>query len=99
MERPRPAQRVQIVDHVVWERVDAPVHYVDGERDAECERVPVGLRAGDPAGTEVPVRAGHVFDDERLAERAAQTLGDDTRITSDGPPAPDGTTIEIGRDG
>ena len=68
----------EIVDYVVWERVDGSVHHVGGERDAEGQRVAVGLRAGDPAGAEVTVRASHVFDDERLAEGAAHALGDDS---------------------
>ena len=59
----------EIVDHVVGERVDRSVHHVRGERDAEGQRVAVGLRAGDPADTEGAVCARHVFDDDRLAER------------------------------
>ena len=65
----------------------------------EDERMAVGRRAGDPADADIAGGAAHVLDDDGLAERRAHSLGQDAPDGSVGPPAGNGTTIVIGREG
>ena len=69
----------EIIDHVVGERVDRRIEDVRGGRDAERQRVAVGFRAGNPAGSECPVRSGRVIDDDGLAEERLHAFDDDAR--------------------
>src|SRR5262249_2829009 len=46
--------------------------------DADDERVTVGRRARDPADTDAASRAGHIFNDDRLAERRPHAFDQDT---------------------
>src|SRR6266496_3815535 len=72
--------------------VERHVDRVGRRRDEE--RVAVGRRLGDEIGADVAARAGAVLDDDRLAERLAQSrrerprgeIGDSTRRKSDDKP-------------
>src|SRR2546427_13230428 len=44
---------------------------------AETQGVPVGCRAGGPAGTDAAVRATYILDDDGLTERSPHALGHD----------------------
>src|SRR5262249_56008760 len=67
---------LEIVDQVVLQRVDGAVDHLSGPGSIE-KRVAVGRRADDPADADRSRGAGHVLDDDGLAERHA--LGDDAR--------------------
>ena len=77
--------------------VDSSVHDVRAPL-ADAKRVAVGRRPGDPADADAAGCARHVFRDYRLAERGRHMLSQECSakrrpITSDGPPAGNGTTI------
>src|SRR5262249_6219240 len=68
--------RFEIIQHVVLQRVKRTLHDVRAP-DADHERVTVGRRARDPAYTDAASRAGHIFNDDRLAERRPHALDQD----------------------
>src|SRR5262245_11778938 len=65
--------RLEILQHVVWERIDRSIHDV-GRPVADADGVTVGRGAHGAANTDGARRAGHVFDDDGLAERPAHRV-------------------------
>ena len=65
--------RLEILQHIVRERIDRAVDHV-GAPVADADRVAVGRGTRNPADPDVAVGAGHVLDDDALAERCAHVL-------------------------
>ena len=67
--------RLEILQHVVGQRVDRAVDHVRGPV-ADADGVAVGSGAHGAADPDGAGRAGDVLDDDRLAERLAHRLGE-----------------------
>ena len=70
--------RLEILDEIVRERVEGAI----GDECAPIaagDRIAVGRGARDPAYADDPAGTTHIFDDDRLAERGLQVLGQQAR--------------------
>src|SRR5436309_16008964 len=69
---------LEIVDEIVWEIVDSAVDDLCGPGSIE-ERVAIGRRARDPADADRSAGAGHILDNDRLAQPPSPAPGDPAR--------------------
>src|SRR5260370_16537339 len=68
----------EIIHYVVWKRMQRAVQHMRG-CDTQPNRVAIGLRAGNPAGADAPIRTADVFDSDGLAEGLFHPLGKEPR--------------------
>jgi hypothetical protein len=68
--------RLEIVQHVVWQLIDRAVDYVRAPM-ADADRVAVGLGTGDPSDADRARRSGCILDDDGLTERRPHPLAHD----------------------
>src|SRR5262249_59429175 len=83
-----PWDGLEIIQHVVLERVDGPVDNV-GAQEAGAERVAITCRARDAADAKGPSGATYVFNDDGLTEPAPHALGHDARDCIQWPARPE----------
>src|SRR5262249_6908469 len=72
-----PAQRREIVDQVVWERVNCSVSDVATPLP-DTDRVAIGSCAGNPANPNAARSTCHVLDDNGLTKRCTHALSHDS---------------------
>jgi len=70
--------RLEILQHVVIERVDSAVRHVRA-RAAVAERVAIGRRASNPTGADPAGGAARILDNDGLTEGYAHAFGQDAR--------------------
>src|SRR5215470_10706095 len=68
----------EVIHYVVWKRMQNAVQHMRG-CDTRSNRVAIGLRAGNPAGADAPIRTADVFDNDGLAEGLFHPLGNEPR--------------------